>query len=786
MMFADEKYKRSFVIFLKRELFVKNIMVLLLCIELYNSTKYTFNKFTTVTENLNSHKNLNTNSNSHSLNLQNKEKLSIKTNMESSMRNYAMNLANTKLLKISFSSQETLSERLRVRNNNKSFNQEKTILQTLSGSVMISIKGELTFSREFLEDNNTLYLKDRKLIARARYTKSLNQIGWSRLYVETFDNTSAEIQSWAAGYLEGKICAPEILDFYKNLVGIHSKETTYLKDVFDYYKKVEESIRYRTSKPVLSNVSKGKELEYWISVAMIQAQTDGLLAGYNSIMISQPLNFAQIYFINADGEVPELLSVFKFKKERRVLQEYSFRENRSSFDEKTNLRNVKNIKNSSSLTSGYRFKSEDKFSKEYLLHYFGSTDPDFIWEKLMSKSHCSAIIKVVKDENFPYQIKDVLIGHTTWDSFSEMHRIFKNYKFSYTMYDNKRKNSNISFSSYPGTLTSTDDFYVLNKKIVVTETTLEMLDKTLYESKIPVAEEHVPNYIRISVANRLSNSGKEWTEIFRQNNGGTYNSQWMIFDFSHFGNSSKGDEIVHNLMEKNDNNTKDSIFSKFSNSKTEQSNISDDTISNYISNFNFNFKQASSLKKEKSITNLPKGFFYLMEQIPGYIEIQDLSEVLLRRGFWASYNRPYFDKISKDAGYFDMLSRYGKTYSYEDNPRSRLINSRINSVKNFEDMKFIMQNNKNIQGDDYLNTISPRYDLTNRIELRRPAGGIDTKIVSFKSVSQQTVYAISGPSTQNGATPFSWSNWIGEPHYGLPEHWNFGWNTFDQNFVKNG
>jgi hypothetical protein len=404
----------------------------------------------------------------------------------------------------------------------------------------------------------------------------------------------------------------------------------------------------------------------------------------------------------------------------------------------------------------------------------------------MSKSHCSAIIKVIKDENFPNQIKDVLIGHTTWDSFSEMHRIFKNYKFAYTMYDNIRKNSNISFSSYPGTLTSTDDFYVLNKKIVVTETTLEMLDRTLYESKIPMAEEHVPNYIRISVANRLSKTGKEWTEIFKQNNGGTYNSQWMILDFSNFGKDSNADEIFHNLNDKHDINTRESIFSKFTNSKLDQNNIADDTISNYISNFNFNFKQLGNGNKNISITNLPKGFFYLMEQIPGYIEIKDMSEVLQRRGFWASYNRPYFDKISKDAGYYDMLSRYGKTYSYEDNPRSQLINSRINSVKNFEDMKSIMQTNKNIQGDDYLNTISPRYDLTNRVELRRPAGGIDTKIVSYESVSQQTVYAISGPSTLKGASPFSWSNWSDEPHYGLPEHWNFGWNTFDQKFIRNG
>jgi hypothetical protein len=97
-----------------------------------------------------------------------------------------------------------------------------------------------------------------------------------------------------------------------------------------------------------------------------------------------------------------------------------------------------------------------------------------------------------------------------------------------------------------------------------------------------------------------------------------------------------------------------------------------------------------------------------------------------------------------------------------------------------------MQTNKNIMKTDHLNTISPRYDLSTHSDLRRPAGGIDTKITSFNLVSQQTVVAISGPSTLEGAKPFSWNLWPHEPHFGLPEFWNFGWNTFDEGFIKNG
>ncbi len=697
MMFLyNTKYFRNMLVVLTLFLFLQEL-----------ETKYTFNKFN----------------------------LGEKTNMESILRNYAQSLTDTKYLKI-----ENYNERSLF-----TLNEE-----VLSGSVMISLQGELSFSNEFYEENDSTKLKGRKLIARAKYTKSLGQIGWSRLYIETFDSASAEIQSWAAGFLEGKLCANEILDFYKNLVGIHSKEASYLKDVFDYYKKVEESIRFRTSKSHLASITKGQDLEYWISVAMVQAQSDGLLAGYNTIMKTQPLSFAQIYFINADGEVPELLSVFKYKKESQTgYRSYSFRE--------SNLRNEKN-----------------KFSKTYLKEHFGTEDPEMVWNQLMQKSHCSALIKLLPDSSG--SIKDVAVGHTTWDSYSEMHRIFKMYKFSFTMYDGVKKDSTISFSSYPGTLTSTDDFYLLNKQIVVLETTLEMLDRSLYGRKIPDANEHVPNYIRILVSNRLARSGKEWTDIFQRNNGGTYNSQWMVLDYGRFDNGLDSNKFnSFDISSQNGPTNKESIFANFhdSRSKTVQ-DVHLNNLSNFMSSFSF--KQRETLNE---------GFFFVLEQIPGYIEVKDMTKHLLEKGFWASYNRPYFEKIYKDAGYYDMMRHYGSTYSYDDNPRAQLIKSRVNLIKDLDDFRALMQLNQNTKKDDHINTISPRYDLASNAELRRPAGGIDTKVVNLRMAQEQTVFAISGPSIQGGSPPFNWSDWPHEPHYGLPEYWNFSWVEFNKNYIKN-
>ena len=601
--------------------------------------------------------------------------------------------------------------------------------EVLSGSILIDEDGKLSFDENFY-DIDSKVPSNKQIVARAKYTKSLFSLGWSRLFIETIDNASPEIQSWAAGYLEGRLTAKEIREFYNNLVNIHSEEKSVLSQVFDYYDKVEKSIRNKTSKQMLKNYQQ-EDLEYWLTIAMIQAQTDGLMAGHNSARGVIPIKLSEIYFINADGEVPELISVFQTK----------------NLQSQTDFR--------------FRQQKIKKFSKEYLLKYFNSNDPEFIWQKLMSNSHCTAVIKVLFEDNQEDKfIKDVLVSHTTWDSFSEMHRIYKIYKFSFTLL-NKSKENIISFSSYPGTLTSTDDYYMTNAGLVVLETTLEILDKDLY-NKVGEPDNHIPNYIRIFVSNRLAKTAYEWTQIFKKNNGGTYNSQWMVIDMN------KINEINDEHRKMNSANRKKTIFSMFLRKNND-----------YF---------------QGNIKNSFKDLFYVLEQIPEFVKISDMTNELLSKGYWASYNRPYFPEVSTKSGYSEMMRRYGKTYSYIMNPRSRIIASKIKDVKNIHDMQRLMQYNGNTynyikhsleESGNGISTISPRYDLVPDIRLRKPAGGIDTKITNQKLSKNLSCLAISGPTKQEGLPPFNWEDWKTEPHEGLPNLWNFDWIKIDKKFVLN-
>jgi len=598
--------------------------------------------------------------------------------------------------------------------------------EILTGSILIDDNGKLSFDEKYLSDDSNV-LSGKQILARARYTKSLFSVGWSRLFIETLDNASPEVQSWAAGYLEGRLTAKEIREFYNNLVNIHKEEKPLLSQVFDYYDKVEKSIRNKTSKTMLEKYQ-GDELEYWLTIAMIQAQTDGMRAGHNTANNVIPIKLSELYFINADGEVPELLSVFQTK----------------NVQTKTDFR--------------FRQRKINKFSKEYLLKYFYSDDPEFIWKKLMQRSHCTAAIKVLLEDEGDL-IKDVLVAHTTWDSFSEMHRIYKMYKFSFTLL-NKSKENVISFSSYPGTLTSTDDYYMTNAGLVVMETTLEILDKDLYSS-VGEAGNHIPNYIRIFVANRLASSAREWTEIFKKNNGGTYNSQWMIIDMN------KIKEINKNHRNKDLANRKKTVFTMMLGKNSGYS---------------------------QQIQHEYKDLFYVLEQIPGFVKSSDMTNHLLVNGYWASYNRPFFPEIYSKSGYSAMMRRYGRTYSYNMNPRSRIMASKINDVKNIQDMQNLMQFNgntynyniHNLQQNGYgVNTISPRFDLVSDTRLRKPAGGIDTKITNIKLSKNLSCLAISGPTRNQGLPPFNWEEWKDEPHEGLPSLWNFDWILINKKFVLN-
>lgn len=89
----------------------------------------------------------------------------------------------------------------------------------------------------------------------------------------------------------------------------------------------------------------------------------------------------------------------------------------------------------------------------------------------------------------------------------------------------------MSFTSYPGILSSIDDFYVIKNGLVVLETTIGNSNADLWKFVTPQTNLY---WVRNMVSNRLANTGVEWAKYFSLFNSGTYNNEWMIVDYKNF------------------------------------------------------------------------------------------------------------------------------------------------------------------------------------------------------------------------------------------------------------
>jgi len=98
-----------------------------------------------------------------------------------------------------------------------------------------------------------------------------------------------------------------------------------------------------------------------------------------------------------------------------------------------------------------------------------------------------------------------------------MTRIWKTYNFSLAA-----GNGVSAFSSYPGMLSSLDDFYLLGRGMAVLQTSNPVLDLSLYDR---ISEHSVPTWMRTRVANVLGATGPHWARAFSRKNSGTYNNQ---------------------------------------------------------------------------------------------------------------------------------------------------------------------------------------------------------------------------------------------------------------------
>jgi len=108
---------------------------------------------------------------------------------------------------------------------------------------------------------------------------------------------------------------------------------------------------------------------------------------------------------------------------------------------------------------------------------------------------------------------------------------------------------------------------------------------------------------------------------------------------------------------------------------------------------------------------LNPGTLWVVEQIPGYVEYADVTDQL-ERGYWASYNIPYFPKIYAESGYLNFTD---SGFSYQMAPRAQIFRRDNGKAVDLSSFKEVLRYNDYlhdpISKGDPGKAICSRFDL---------------------------------------------------------------------------
>jgi len=529
-------------------------------------------------------------------------------------------------------------------------------------------------------------------LAWGHFKDTVETNGWSELHVSTSDNVemaSNSAKMYAAGYIEGLLTCTRISQHYHNTRMLLLQDEKINHALVAIRQEMEFQLGGLKIKSNLIDHIRSEEPTdpYDRHARFLLFQLWGLTDGYNyaaSHFKVHTLTLVDMMFLSAGSELPVLMEAFTPRAIDDRLQK---------------------------LNSKVMFLQKNATLRRERL---GDTSEAGWQRHLRKEGHCSALVRIT--EGFA----DLMVGHTTWDDYSRMLRVFKYYNFPLGP---ETMATSIAMPSYPGALSSNDDYYVMNSGLVLMDTSLPQLVINPYDDvKSGPVTGDIPTWMHMMITNRLSKRAADWAgEYIKRNNIGTYNNQFIIVDYNLF---------------------------------TPGHTLPDNTI-------------------------------MIVETIPGKMHVQDVTQTAVKQGYWASYNRPYFNDIREKAGFNGAQLSSGRLYSWQDNPRAAIFRSAAPGISTMFDMRGTM--NRNIYPNEgFGEPNEPSHAISARNDLSTtpiPNGGIDAKIVGRCLAKALSVQAISGP-THDAQKVFRWTDGSGRemfpgwPHTGQPDAWNFNWVEF--------
>jgi len=91
------------------------------------------------------------------------------------------------------------------------------------------------------------------------------------------------------------------------------------------------------------------------------------------------------------------------------------------------------------------------------------------------------------------------------------------------------------------------------------ETTIDVVDVSEFKY-VKSADKYIPNFMRVLAATRFAKSSKEWIDMFKLYNSGTYSSQWMLIDYNKFKSIKGTNKTPNELLYVVEQNPKHIIY----------------------------------------------------------------------------------------------------------------------------------------------------------------------------------------------------------------------------------
>mmetsp|Transcript_37658 Transcript_37658/g.82689 ORF Transcript_37658/g.82689 Transcript_37658/m.82689 type:complete len:628 (-) Transcript_37658:262-2145(-) len=342
-------------------------------------------------------------------------------------------------------------------------------------------------------------VQDQNTLAWGCYHDQMNTTGWSSLEITTTSDMDVPlaVRAYAAGFVEGILTSHRITQFQRNVKALLLKDMASQAELATIDGVVRMAlIAWEEFSGGDAATEPKDDLPKQAWAALIQMR--GIRDGHNFFADADTeidvLSALEVMRMNMHAEIPALMDLYT-----RTTQPVATEVKPVSFLE-------------AAAAVGRARQTRRAVSRS--------------WQRWSAhQAHGTAIVRRVGPMGTP---EDLISGHITSGDYGEMTRMTKHYTLHFGTLVN-----GVAMTSYPGCISSTDDYIINDKGFVAMSTSLYLPTEGEY-SMPPSSNEGLPAFLRSIMASRLAAHPRMWARIYGYITGLAGSKQWIIVDYSKF------------------------------------------------------------------------------------------------------------------------------------------------------------------------------------------------------------------------------------------------------------